>query len=149
MLASLTLLSHGRDSFLLYKVALNVLDATILCGLSNQMCKAHLSMEWHQAVSFAKCCAKACLGTQQEKCLKKPTYRNAPKPRYEREREIKGLYLRSAWLNVGQLFEVCRLELPLKHTHICTVDLLACCLTNSCHSILQYPPQQHLHTHTT
>ena len=117
-------------------LVVNVLVATILCGYSNQMCKAHLTMEWHQAMTFAKCCAKKCLGTQQEKYLKKPKYKDAPKPQYERERKMKGLYSRSAWLNVGQLFEVCRLEFPLKHTHICTINLLAGCLTNSCHSIL-------------
>ncbi len=88
------------QSFLLYKVALPqsprgtfivvyVLVATILCNNSNQMCKAHLSMEWHQAMTFAKCCAKTCLGTQQEKYLKKPKYKDAPKPQYERERKIK------------------------------------------------------------
>ena len=59
-------------------LVVNVLVATILCGYSNQMCKAHLSMEWHQAMIFAKCCAKTCLGTQQEKCLKKPKYKDAP-----------------------------------------------------------------------
>lgn len=50
----------------------------------------------------------------------------------------------SAGLDVGQLLEICRLELPLKDTHICTIDLLTSSLTNSCHSILQHPSQQYL-----
>ena len=51
-----------------------------------------------------------------------------------------------ARLDVGELLEVLALELPLKHTHICTVNFLACCFTDSCHAVLQYPSQQHLHT---
>lgn len=52
----------------------------------------------------------------------------------------------SARLDVRELLEVLALELPLKHTHVCTVNFLACCFTDSCHTILQNPSQQHLQT---